>query len=319
MKNHLSLHLLLLLSFCLCCITVQAKRLRIDELTGVKLYANNSLNNQSATNYGRWLFLVSNKLVRVSIYDLQERRLVFTRYLKPHEEETSGKGVLYHCNQSDFGTERYDKDDMFPLLYVSVRIRPEDDRGSCTALRIIPSFNAKNEIDSFDVQEVQHVYFPSMTDKNCMGTPNVAIDRKRGMMVSYNRNHNLKATNWDLAQVTLFKLPGLRNSKGDVQKEVFLEDKDIKDHFAMPWHMMWVQGGFCRDGLLVVGQGAPSRESWKNHTYLRVIDLKKHKQKLCCDLIHQYGLKHEPEGVFFYDGKILIATNNNEIYEVTYR
>ena len=300
----------------------KATKMQFNALTGFETFAENSVKHQSSACYGRFLFLIPDKMSRITMYDLAKKRIIFTCELTPHLEKCNTTGVLsdilYHCNESNFGNERYGKDDIFPLLYVSQRNTLKENRALLSVLRIITFGKDKAHIDSFTVEEVQRIFFPVMTDANGMGTPNVAIDTEGGYMYPYCRNNRLDAPDYLKAVVAKLKLPKLRDSRGNVVKEVFLENKDILQSFKMDWNIQAAQGGFVREGKLILMQGFPNKKPEKNHIWLRVIDLEKQEQTLAKDLV-PLGFKWEPEGVFYYKGQVMTSVNGKGIFVMKFK
>lgn len=311
----------LFLLLCLVVLTGGAKSIKEDAFSGFALYAAGKVQHQSSANYGRWLFLLTNRMDKVYLFDMEQKRMVFLLELPPHEEKCSTDGVLsdvlYHCNAAAFGKERFDKDDFFPLLYVSQRNRMEDNRALLSVLRIKPSMGANGYIDSFKVEEVQQILYPAPNDKNCMGAPNTAIDANGGFLYPYCRNNRTDAPNFLQAHVAKLVIPKLRDQNGNVVPTVKLEDKDILDSFGMDWSALAGQSAVVADNKLLLMQGFPSKKAEKNHVWLRVVDLKKKRQTFARDLIPM-GFKWEPEGVFIYNGRLFTSVNKGGIWEMTF-
>lgn len=288
----------------------------ITEVTSFDKIAENGIGHQSAANYGKYLFMVQDKLAGITLYDLEQKKPLFHLTLPPHEEPNFSGNLLYHCNNSNFGVEFYDKNDMFPLLYISQRQVPEGKRGLVTVFRILPHFNQAQEIDSFAIEQVQAIYLPGMTSENRLGTPNVTIDKAKKDIVTYSRYNNKKSEHNQIGRITRMKLPTLRNANGEIQKAVYLNDEDISDAFSTEWKMTNAQGGFVHGNLLVIGQGFPT----KKHTpiNIHVIDLKKHKVVGTTN-IYAMGFKDEPEGVFLYNGKVMISSVKKNLYVLNFK
>lgn len=322
---------IILIPFCVsffyfCTIPTQSKsttehskeNLTINEVTGCEEYAENSVSGQSAANFDKYLFIISDKLASVTLYDLKKKQQIYTLHLTPHTEKNADGNILYHCNQCNFGNEKFAANDLFPLIYISQRNLECTKRGFNTVFRIIPTLNTKKEIIAFTMKQVQTIYFPKMTDKNCLGTPNIALDKENGYIYTYCRNNNSAAPNNQKAVICKFKTPTIHNLQGKIQKKVVLNDKDILDSFKMDWYMTLAQGGFVKNGKLIFCQGFPNRKNpMYNHVYFHVIDLKSQKQTYVKDLLN-IGFKDEPEGVFFYDGMILTTINGKRIFKINY-
>lgn len=260
-------------------------------------YAKNSIAGQSSAIYGDYLFILKDKLTNVICYNMATQTLLYnlsTGYTKD---------AIWHCNQCQFGTLRYSQDDMFPVLYVTVN-NNEQDRCAWVAYRIIPTLT-NNEISSFTIEEVQTIYLPVMTDTNCLGNFNIAVDAERGVLWGYGRNNNSAASNYNKATFACFPIPALSSS------EVTYEDTDIIDSFSDTWVMENAQGGFIKNGKLVIMQGYQSVGAIN----LRVIDLYAAKRQVSFVDLLGNGFTEEPEGVFFYKGNIYTSTYNTKIWK----
>ncbi len=285
----------------------------ITQVTSFKKVAGNGIVHQSAANYGKYLFMVQDKLAGITLYDLEKAKPLFHLSLTPYEERNYiGTGsVLYHCNNTSFGTEFFDKKDVFPLLYVTQRQIKESLRAFVVVLRIVPHFGPEQEIDSFSVRRVQTIYMPGMSEKNRLGHPNIIIDWKKNDIVTYSRYNDPNSKYDQLGRITRLRLPSLRNANGEIQDTVYLEDRDITDSFDTEWNMTYAQGGFVQGDLLVIGQGFPTKK--QTPINVRVIDLKKRKTVGTTN-IYDMGFNDEPEGVFLYKGKVMVSSIRKNIY-----
>ena len=281
-----------------------------------ELYASNSIRHQSAANYGRYLFLVKHAMASITLYDLEEKRTIYTLRLTPRKEKKEKS--ISHCNQSCFGIERYDSLDKFPILYINQHVLNKKYGALMDAIRIVPFMDDAGRVDSFRIEEVQQIFFPKATDENSLGTPNAVIDTEKGYMYTYSRNNGREATNFLEAVVSKFKIPALRDKEGNIRRKVVLTDDDILDSFNCGFNLLHAQGGFFRNGRIYIGQGYPSKKKEYNYVYFRVIDLKKRKLIKTVDML-QIGFKKEPEGCWFYKGHAMIGTNGKQIYKLTGR
>lgn len=280
-----------------------------------EVYANNGVGCQSATNYGKYLFLVKDRLSSISLYDLDEKKIIQNLQLESRDERINGS-IISHCNQCSFGKEKYEENDIFPLLYISQR-SPNDSVGAyLDVLRIIPNVDINGTIDSFQIEQVQKIFFPVMTDQNSMGNPNAIIDINKGFIYTYSRNNRPKANNYLEAVVSKFLLPSLYDSKGDIQKIVILHDNDILDSFNCGFSLLNAQGGFYRKGKIYFAQGYPSKNEKLNYVLFREINLKKRKLTRTVDMLNN-GFRAEPEGCWFYNGKVMVTDSGKNLYILT--
>lgn len=276
------------------------------ELFEDKVYA-----NQSAACYGKYLFLISDKLSQVTLYDLEEKRII-CKSKQTERNLLNGKTVVYHCNQSCFGKERYRKKDIFPLLYISQRAKSNKTGGFISVMRVLPVWNEWSQITSVKLEEVQNIIFPAMDDWNCLGNPNAVVDTKRGYMYVYSRNLNSKAKNFNKGRVTKFKLPKFCK-RGKIQTEVCLTMDDVKDSFDTGCSLNSAQAGIYLNGKIYLTMGYPTKIKHLNFIKFREIDLRKRKCTHTVDMMAN-GFRWEPEGMWLYDNQIMVSTNGKRIF-----
>lgn len=266
--------------------------------------ATNSVSGQSAAIYGKYLFIVKDHLEKVICYDMENKVVLYTLTTGVAYDST------WHCNQSNFGIEKYDSADMFPPLYIS---QQNNNDGRCVVLvvRIIPTLS-NGEITSFTISIVQTIYLPVMTAENCLGNANITFDYDNEVMWAYCRNNGNEA-NHNIAHFVCFSIPSLFDSTLQPVTEVVLSDTDIIDQFSDYWSMAYAQGGFIRNGKLVIGQGYQSI----GRICLRVIDLYAQKKMVSFFNLLADGFTAEPEGVFWFDDAIHIHTNGSSIYKIS--
>lgn len=257
----------------------------------VSPYADLSINHQSAAVYGDFLFLVMERRQAIRLFDMAQKRTIYT-----FRSNSVSSGSIYHCNQSTFGTQKYDPADFFPLLYISQRSRSEN-RCFTEVLRIIPLFNADSTaLLAFRTELVQEIFFPPMSKNNSMGNANCVIDAQTGSMYTYSRNNAVSDENYGQCKISRFAVPDFH------QREVFLEDSDIDSSFMIDATAVNMQGGCIVDGRLYIGQGSPSFKE----VYLNVVDLQEERLVKRYDLLAR-GVDWEPEGCFYYDGNVMLS------------
>lgn len=274
--------------------------------------SNNCVSGQSGAAYGDYLFVVKDKLAAIYMYDLKNKVMVASRALTAHNEtvSASSSSVLYHCNQSTFGTLKYDPADEFPLLYVSQRAPASTKRCFVNVLRIVPTKNAAGQYVSFQIQEVQTIHLPVATKANALGNANFTIDPQTGDFYSYSRNNTSSDSNYMNCRITKFKTVDLS------EPVAYLEDSDILESYEIfsldgkaNVSALNMQGGFIWNKKLYISQGYPSC----GFINLRVVDLEQQRQINDIDLLKD-GFPSEPEGMFMHDGHIKIAINGSAIY-----
>lgn len=274
-----------------------------DELDGnfvFSLYADNSYTNQSAAAYNDYLFLVPKFRGRIYMYSLKEKKPLCSYGMEAMKEFNSNAGDIYHCNQTTFGVDFYDSSDPFPLLYISQRAR-SDKRCFTEVFRITAEKSAQdNEYSSFRLELVQTIYYPPMTEANSLGNVNTVIDRDNSLFYTYSRNNTKEDANYRQCKITCFAIPDIR------QKEVYLEDIDIKKSFMLDISAYFMQGACIEGDYLYIARGATS----VGYIDVNIVNLKTQKIVRQLDLFHN-GYRWEPEGCFFYGGKLMISTGKN--------
>ena len=279
-----------------------------------EVYSDNSYSHQSSAAYGKYLFLVKDKLATVYMYNLQTKRVVAICNMTAHNEtvSASSSSVLYHCNQSTFGTFKYDESDPFPLLYISQRAPSSTGRCFVTVFRLLPTMNsAGTEYNILKMEQVQTIYLPKSTFSNAMGNANFTIDPQTGYCYTYSRNNTTSASNYLNCRISKFASVKLS------AEEVYLNDADILDSYEIfelnstkNISAMNMQGGFIWNNKLYISQGYPSC----NFIYLRIVDLKTRKLINDIDLLGD-GFPIEPEGFFRYGNDIMMSCNGSPIYK----
>lgn len=252
-------------------------------------YADLGYKHQSAAVYGDYAFFVRDGRSGIRLHDLAAKRRIYTYAMKGDDNK------IYHCNQSTFGTERYEAEDYFPLLYISQRVVREN-RCMTEVYRIIPLFNADSTaLLAFRTELVQEIFFPPMSRENSMGNVNCVIDPVTGKMYTYSRNNAAQDDNYQRCKISRFSVPDI------YQRTVVLEDADIESSFLIDTKAVNMQGGCIVDGRLYIGQGYPPLE-----IFLNVVDLQEKKLVRRYNLVNR-GANWEPEGCFFYDGNVMLA------------
>ena len=271
----------------------------------IELYASNSMAHQSAAVFGAYLFLVTKGHTYLYMYDLKDRQMLCSLKMAAGVGVTYYGTDLYHCNQMSFGVDYYDVADPFPLLYISQRSE-QDYRCFTEVYRIIPERDSVSEqYSSMTVQRIQTIHFPAMSAKNSMGNVNSVIDHKNKLLYTYSRNNNKTDSNYSKCTISSFNIPDY------TLEDVYLEDTDILNSFMLDCSAVNMQGGCIKDGLLYVGQGFSSA----GYIYLNIIDLNRQEILARIDL-YALEIRWEPEGVFFYDKKLLISSNDNFIWMI---
>lgn len=144
-----------------------------------------------------------------------------------------------------------------------------------------------------------------MTDANALGNANIAFDYENNCIWAYSYNKNSSADNYQKARISKFAIPPLYDGNNQIISEVYLTDSDILDSFQLDYMAKNSQGGFIKNGKLVLAQGFES----EGYIYLRVINLLSKKLVSVIDLLNS-GFTEEPQGVFCYEDSIFYTTGS---------
>ena len=260
----------------------------------IELLTTSPGNHQSAAQYDDYVFFVSDRRNNIYMYNIRDKRNVYTIKLHKEEAKDYSGATLYHCNQTSFSTIFYEKNDPFPLLYVSQRAN-SDLRCFTEVYRIIPTKGDSTEYKSCKVDLIQTIYFPTMNDDNSLGNVNVVFDFENDAMYTYSRNNKKKASNYLQCKISCFNIPEIK------RKDVYLEDQDINDSFIIDCSALYMQGACINNRKLYIAQGSAK------DPVIRIIDLKKKKLKKTIYL-KTYNYIFEPEGYFWYNGKLFLSS-----------
>ena len=287
----------------------QGEKIQLNPNQKYKLetVASNGAAGQSAALYDKYLFIVKDKFTNVILYDMDTKAQVYNL--------STGVSVdTWHCNQSSFGAEKYDENDLFPVLYVSMRPDSGSTRCVINVYRIIPTLT-DDAITSFSMTLVQTISLPAMTEQNGLGLANATIDIERGWMWTYSRNTTNGQSTSGLATFTRFAIPALFDGGGNAITAVTLEDSDIKDSFMEAWPIYDNQGAFIHNGKMYMMRGVPNTD---HICECNVIDLYFKRTRVSRVDLYENGTRSEPEGCFYYDNTVCYTVNGAGIYRIVF-
>lgn len=259
-----------------------------------ELFADNGHSNQSAACFGDYTFQVTDRLSSITMYNLKEKKIYFSKSLSTHNEKTSSGNPVFHCNQSTFSNIFYEENDNFPLLYISQR---GDTLGRCfiEVYRPITTINENGIYNFFNPVKVQRIFLPKANKDNALGNANMVIDQETGNIYTYSRNNKSSDSNYLTCRITQWYIPI------SDEQIVYLNDSNIVDSYEIDCSAYTMQGGCIHHGYLYIGQG------YANQGKIRIVDLTKKKLVTTLD-IKKGGYKLEPEGCFWYDGRVMISS-----------
>lgn len=255
--------------------------------------------HQSSACYGDYMFTFADKMATVKLYNLRTRTLLYTF-------TQTALDANHHCNQAFFGTEKYDSDDVFPLVYISVKSSDWSvSGGTMEAFRIVPTMG-DSDYSSFTITKVQTITVPTMTDENALGEVNFVMDTRSGYLYTYSRNDRADAPNYNNMRLTKWRMPNL--SQGDVTLSSPLASWETGTKQGA------AQGATIKNHLLFFFRGYQSA----GYIQLYVFDLVNRTIVAEIDLLSD-GFTSEPEGAFFWGNTLYTSTNGGNLYRFIFR
>ena len=201
-----------------------------------------------------------------------------------------------HVNTVNFGTQRYNESDYFPLLYISSGY-PKNVNGKSLSFiyvyRLIKIINAKGD-EEFSISLIQTISLKGFG----YWTEGVLDNDHNILWLKYEPGGEYKYAS--------FNVPNFKD--GDV--EISLEDHITDFSIGKQPFTSSNQGHlYYKDKILLVSGTSPTTQKLA----FIVIDLKKKRRDLVIDLA-DIGLRSEPENVFFYKDQLMIGYRSS-IYE----
>lgn len=243
-----------------------------------------SQNFQGGACFGNYLFMFTENNTTCWIYNLSTNTLLQT-YTIPSAER--GFVSNCHCNTVNFGTEYYDSNDSFPLIYVSTGYASGGYSG-VLVYRILTT--TENDVTTYSLSLVQTVKIPDTWSEFIIGRDGDCYIKTESTGILYYR----------------MKMPKL--SQGDITLD-FSDALSIYRFTAQPsWYNgSRNQGHIYHNGKIYLVSGVPTSEA----SLFIVLDLATCRREVEIDLYNTLGLTSEPEAVFFWNGKICVAFRSN--------
>lgn len=218
-----------------------------------------------------------------------------------------------HSNSICFGTEKYDQEDEFPLLYSNIYNNKDKNGnylpGVCNVYRIQRN---ENTFSSTLVQQIKlgfisnNELWPDSSSVRPYG--NFLVDTDNSKLYCYVMMDNLNVTRY-----FEFNLPSLSSGQLDDNlgvKVVTLQEKDITKQFDTTYSR-YLQGGCYYKGKVYTLEGFSNNVT--NCPTMRVIDLQSGKEVSVVNLM-ELGISNEPELIFVDNGTLYYGTNNGKFY-----
>ena len=238
---------------------------------------------QAGTNYGNYFFQFFDEKFGCNIYDLEHKTFI--------QSTTVTDASTWHNNSASFGSEFYDENDEFPVVYLG-----EIDDNCVVVARIV------NDNGVYSLLNVQKISW-----NTAITLPEACIDiaHNRLIRIGYTESGFVESPTNKIV-VTVFNLPSL--SAGDI----VLNDTDAIESFELPFKSSF-QGCFYHNDKIYIAFGSSETAT------LRVIDMSA-KQFVTEVLIAvpAFGTlgNAEPEGLFLWNGHICCNTVRKQIWKM---
>lgn len=211
-----------------------------------------------------------------------------------------------HGNAVFFGNEKYDNDDLFPILYVNAYNSEFYNWGVLLGYRVQYEGNTLTltKVQTINIGFINTDLWTTGNDSSPYG--NFAYDKNRDRLIAYTTlNGDVNATRF-----FIFAMPKL--SDGET---VTLTTSDIIEHFDVDIQK-YPQGCACYNGKVYALSGF---STYNDGNYLpallNVVDLDEKKTTTVINLT-EIGLNEEPECIFIYNDQIVTGYLNGHILNV---
>ena len=196
--------------------------------------------------------------------------------------------IAPHSNCAFFGTEKYDEDDLYPLVYTNAYNTAGLPKGTFYAYRL------KNDLTTEFLQTIKIGF----TEENIWtgGSSNVRpygnflMDTDNGKLYAYTMIDNLHVTRF-----FRFSMPELSDGA-----TVTLQESDIEEYFDVPY-FYYIQGGCYYKGKIYASCGFTADDC-----KLYVVDLT---EKKVTSTVPLGGFVGEPETVFAYKDELYLSSS----------
>ena len=245
---------------------------------------------QGCAVYGDELFVFHNSNDIIEVYSMTTKKLRNTIQL-------SGGDLFneqYHCNNANFGKQKYSENDAYPLLYVSMEHIYQH---SVFVFRIQESNN------SIGIDLVQRIELPSIKEVPLYYTNSYLDLEEDALWISGYTSNSFIASEDNHLEYVKYAVPNVY-----LGENIILQKSDIL--FSCLFESISAtQGGIIVNGKLnqVFGVNSPR--------YYVVFDLN---NSVMVSKIELYSVDCEPEGLFFWHNSLFYTTEQS-VYSVIIR
>lgn len=240
---------------------------------------------QGGACFGDYLFMFTENNTTCWIYNLSTNTLLQT-YTIPSAER--GFVSNCHCNTVNFGTEKYDANDPFPLIYVSTGYASGGYTGALV-YRVVAT--TENNATTYSLTLVQTLKMPGE------GWTEFVVGEDGCCYLCYTTPR------------TIYKMKMPKLSDGDITFD--LEQAITTYQFTL--QPSWYNGSrnqnrMYHNGKIYMVSGVPA--SSETSLFI-VLDLATETREVEIDLVNTLGLTSESETCFIWQGHICVAFRNN--------
>ena len=250
--------------------------------------------SQGAACYDKYFFQGYSNNAVIGVFDLEKKTC-----LGKIDISDPAPNSRIHVNTMNFGTQKYDKEDFFPLLYVSSGYTQKVNNNTLSYIYVYRIIRDKTE--SFTATLVQTIAL------NGFGTWTEGIlDNDHDILwIKYEPN----GTDGEYRYAS-FNVPKYESGDIVLNKDDYLTDFTLG---VQPFKSSNQGYIYYKDKLLLVSGTSPTTQKLA----FIVINLKTQTRELVIDLA-EIGLKSEPENVFFYKDQLMIGYSRS-IYKFNYK
>lgn len=242
---------------------------------------------QGGTCYGDYFIQGYNKNEFITIYNLKEKRNITTISIPapPPNSKT-------HTNTINFGGQRYDEKDYFPLLYISSGYSIN----GISYIYVYRIVGGGEKDDDFSISLVQTISL-----KNFGSWTEGIIDAENGYLWI---KHSIDG----LSGYAKYDIPDIKKGEVTVQYENYLHNFKLE---RIPNSSN--QGHLFTNNRILYVSGIPTNEPL---VAFAIINTLTERHELILDLsevgLHNYNVDNyfEPEDLFFYNNQLMIGYRN---------
>ena len=259
---------------------------------------------------------------RCLVYDLLDMEADNVKELEPIGSFVLDKAdlIVPHSNSVCWGTDFYDPNDEYPLLYSNIynNYAKTDNKliGVCCVYRVE---RTEGIFKTTLVQLIEigftddHTLWKAYPDRDGVRPyGNFVIDSEGGYYYAFVMRNKELGTRY-----FKFKIPAISEGSADQiysVNRVILTPDDICDSFDCPYHR-YVQGAIAHGKYIYSTEGFHDDQT--NRPAIRIIDLEKRTEERYIDLL-EIGYRCEPEMIDFYNGTCYYSDAGGNLYSIEF-